>query len=337
MQGLKVVRRTAVPEPLVVPWLFLSNTAQHHNDYTAARCNNKASATTRDGGRIRNRAERKRVFDTSGPRARHDTSKPDAYPHRLLKLDLSRNNLHAIPSEMGRLILLIRNNLHAIPSEMGRLILLRDLNLSFNRLQVVSGSIASCIRLKSLDLSNNEIARIPPELAACSMLETLDVSNNRLDYCPEELSGLPALYELNLSGNITLTEIPSSLCNIPTLKHISCNGNDSLFPADVQTNSTTILWCLQIQHEHAEKVTVAEAKCEELKSKASAAAEKERILEEQLDALKNKLEALEAERPTKYLERKKRFLAIKARWKQRFCRVGGILRRPARAAKVKAD
>lgn len=242
-----------------------------------------------------------------------------AYPHRLLKLNLSHNNLNGIPSEMGQLILL------------------RDLNLSFNKLQVVSGSIASCIRLKSLDLSNNEITHIPPELAACSMLETMDVSNNRLDDCPEELSSLPALSELNLSGNITLIEIPSSLCTIPTLKHISCNGNDSLFPADVQTNSTIILWCLQVQHEYAEKVTVAEAKYEELQSKASAAAEREHDLEEELDLLKKNVEALEAERPTKYLERKKRFLAAKARWKQRFCRVGSMLRRPARAAKVRTD
>jgi len=230
-----------------------------------------------------------------------------SYPHSMLRLNLSHNNL---------------------TDEIGTLILLRDLDVSNNRLQRVDPSIDACIRLRRLSLSSNELTHIPSELSSCAMLEEIDLTHNRLQEIPQSLATLPALSELRLDNN-DLAQLPTSLSLMPTLLVLTCTSNsaalDSMIPAPIQSNSLMIKWCLGIVRGYNEKEEAAKTICQELQDQAaSAAIEQQRLLEE-VAGLKNDVAALQAERPAQYLERKRRFLAAKARWSRRFNTVGGIL------------
>lgn len=232
-----------------------------------------------------------------------------SYPHSMLRLNLSHNNLTELPPEIGSLILL------------------RDLDVSSNRLQKIDPSISACIRLRRLSLSNNELIGIPSELKSCAMLEEIDLANNYLEDIPESLAALPALSELRLDNN-NLIQLPTSLSLMPTLSVFTCTNNnsalDDMIPADVQSNSLMIKWCLKLLFEYNQKEEAAQTICQELQEQLALAEKEQRQLEEELETLKNDVAALQAERPTKYLDRKRRLLAAKARWSHRFGIVAGI-------------
>lgn len=238
---------------------------------------------------------------------------PDAlfsYPHSMLRLNLSHNNLTELPPEIGSLILL------------------RDLDVSSNRIEKIDPAISTCIRLRRLSLSNNELVDIPSELNACVMLEEINLTNNRLVEIPESLATLPALSELRLDNN-NLTQLPTSLSLMPTLSAVTCADNnsalDDVLPAAVQSNSLMIKWCLKVLLEYNQKEEAAQKICQELQDKVVSAENEQRHLEGEVESLKNDVAALQEERPTKYLDRKRRLLAAKARWSHRFGIVAGIL------------
>ena len=246
-----------------------------------------------------------------------------SYPHSILRLNLSHNNLTELPREIGLLILL------------------RDLDVSNNRLQRVDPSIAACIRLRRLSLSNNELAHVPSEVSSCAMLEEIDLTHNRLQEIPKSLATLPALSELRLDNN-DLARLPTSLSLMPTLSVLTCTSNssalDSMVPAHIQSNSLMIKWCLGIVRGYNEKEEAAKTICQELQGQAASAANEQQRLLEEVARVKNDVAVLQAERPAQYLERKRRFLAAKSRWSRRLNTVGGILcckpLRPKRSAKV---
>ena len=238
---------------------------------------------------------------------------PDAlfsYPHSMLRLNLSHNNLTELPPEIGSLILL------------------RDLDVSSNRLQKVDTSISACIRLRRLLLSNNELVGVPSELNACVMLEEINLTKNKLKEIPESLATLPALSELRLDNN-NLRRLPTSLSLMPTLSVFTCTDNnaalDEIIPAAIQSNSLMIKWCLKLLLEYNEKEEAAQKICQELQDKVITAENEQQHLEGEVESLKNDVAALQAERPTKYLDRKRRLLAARARWSHRFGIVAGIL------------
>ena len=238
---------------------------------------------------------------------------PDAlfsFPHSMLRLNLSHNNLTELPPEIGSLILL------------------RDLDLSSNRLQKIDPAISTCIRLRRLSLSNNELVGVPSELNACAMLEEINLTHNCLEEIPETLAKLPALSELRLDDN-NLTQLPTNLSLMPTLSVLTCTNNnsalDDMIPANIQSNSLMIKWCLKVLLEYNQKEEAAQIICQELQDKIVLAESQQQQVEGQVEALKNDVATLQAERPTKYLDRKRRLLAAKARWSHRFGIVADIL------------
>ena len=231
-----------------------------------------------------------------------------SFPHSMLRLNLSHNNLTEVPDQIGRLILL------------------RDLDVSNNRLQRIDPSISACIRLRRLSLSTNELAKIPSELSSCAMLEEIDLTNNRIDEIPESLAALPALSELRLDNN-NLALLPTSLSLLPTLSVLTCTNNNSKLdiPANIQASTDMVMWCLKALHEYNQKEEAARATYQEFQEQATSAATEKRHLEETVEALKHDVAALQAERPAQYLNRKRHFLATKAKWSRRFHALGGIL------------
>jgi Leucine-rich repeat (LRR) protein len=57
---------------------------------------------------------------------------------------------------------------------------LQSLNVSSNKLRVLTREIGSCSKLLVLNLSSNELQVLPDELGAIKSLHILDVSHNKV-------------------------------------------------------------------------------------------------------------------------------------------------------------
>lgn len=58
---------------------------------------------------------------------------------------------------------------------------MEDLNLSFNKLTIISWDICQLSTLQRLDLSNNRIESLPPKSHwTCTNLQRLDLSYNKV-------------------------------------------------------------------------------------------------------------------------------------------------------------
>ena len=100
---------------------------------------------------------------------------------------------------------------------------------------------------------------------------------------------------------------------------------DEIIPAAIQSNSLMIKWCLKLLLEYNKKEEAAQKICQELQDKVITAENEQQHLGGEVESLKNDVAALQAERPTKYLDRKRRLLAARAGWSHRFGIVAGIL------------
>ena len=79
--------------------------------------------------------------------------------------------------------------------------------------------------LTELWLQDNNLKHLPPSLTALTSLQLLYLPNNLLSSFPSEvISTLNSLEEVNLSGNVNLSELPSSLgLHCPNLKQLYLN------------------------------------------------------------------------------------------------------------------
>ncbi|XP_063245066.1 leucine-rich repeat and calponin homology domain-containing protein isoform X4 [Bacillus rossius redtenbacheri] len=136
------------------------------------------------------------------------------YLQCLRYLDLSRNQLSALPSAVCQLpleVLLVANNrLTALPKEVGLTRTLMELDASCNEVALLPPQLGDLPVLRSLDLRQNLLAEIPVELMYLK-LERLDISCNRIVTLPTELRGMSSLVHLELSNN-PLMSPPASLC-----------------------------------------------------------------------------------------------------------------------------
>ena len=146
----------------------------------------------------------------------------------LEQLDLSGNDLSALPDDLGRLhalrVLFCSGNrfsrlppclgdcpalsqvgfracgLREVPGE-SLPPALRWLTLTDNRIAVLPQSIGERPALQKLMLAGNRLTAVPESLAAAANLELLRLSANRLEVLPPWLSRLPRLAWLAWSGN----------------------------------------------------------------------------------------------------------------------------------------
>jgi internalin A len=122
------------------------------------------------------------------------------------KLDLSKNQLTSLPTEIGELkdlteLYLSRNQLTSLPAEIAELKNLTKLYLLGNQLTSLPAEIAELKNLTVLDLSDNQLTSVPVEIVGLKNLTELDLSRNQLTRLPTEIEKLKDLTWLDLSGN----------------------------------------------------------------------------------------------------------------------------------------
>jgi Leucine-rich repeat (LRR) protein len=173
------------------------------------------------------------------------------------ELDLSGNDLTALPPAIGRLTQLkklilgksqyddegyivstistIGNNLSALPAEIGRLNHLEELQVVANRLSSLPREIGQLSQLQSLHLFGNQLSSLPPEIGQFTQLRSLYLSENQLSSLPPEIGQLTQLQSLHLFGN-QLSSLPPEIGQLTQLQslHLFCNQLSSLPPKIVQ-------------------------------------------------------------------------------------------------------
>ncbi|KAG9355882.1 hypothetical protein JZ751_000726 [Albula glossodonta] len=175
-------------------------------------------------------------------------------PQNATKIDLSRNQIHVLPSDvfkkfwMLQKLTLRRNKISSLKTDQFRgLGELRFLNLSNNDLsEVYPDAFRGLGKLTNLSLYGNHITEIPagffeflPQLRSIAlsanklkhlnssesnsnMLEVLDLSYNEISWL--ELNGFPALNYLDLSFNPRLKQMQPPLALNPSLTKLSLWG-----------------------------------------------------------------------------------------------------------------
>ncbi len=69
------------------------------------------------------------------------------------------------------------NKLTVISEHIRNLTLLKELNLSHNKLLILDKALGACIRLRKLDLSHNQISSVPAELfQQCKLLVSQSIN-----------------------------------------------------------------------------------------------------------------------------------------------------------------
>jgi Leucine-rich repeat (LRR) protein len=102
------------------------------------------------------------------------------------------------------------NNMHELPVEIGELQMLRELRAAFNKLVKVPQTIGKLRRLRKLVLNGNKLKTLPDEIGRLDQLEELIISENRLTYFPSAVKHMSSLAVLKLQNN-DLVALPPEL------------------------------------------------------------------------------------------------------------------------------
>lgn len=134
-------------------------------------------------------------------------------------------NLPAIPPVLChlkwmRILILEDNSLEQLPVSIGLLTNLYRLTLTSNRLQYLPSSISKLSQLKELFINKNKFTTLPTHLCNLTGLKVLNISNNPLTSLPTEISCLTSLEDLDIQNTPDLTQLPSSMGDMPKLQQI---------------------------------------------------------------------------------------------------------------------
>ncbi|VDN18660.1 unnamed protein product [Gongylonema pulchrum] len=112
---------------------------------------------------------------------------------------------------------------------------LTRIDLSKNKMKVLSGQLLQLSSLRSLNAANNEIAEIemPSDGIQAPLLESLSLEYNELSFLPDDFftSRMPVLCFLDVSHN-KLSTLPDTLWMAPRLRELNLSNNKlSVLPA----------------------------------------------------------------------------------------------------------
>jgi len=143
-------------------------------------------------------------------------------------LDLSRNQLSALPADFGRLkrlkILFCSENLFTVlPEVLADCPELDMVGFKSNSIETVPAKALNP-NLRWLILTNNRIGNIPAEIGKCHRMQKLMLAGNRLTSLPEEMSQCRNLSLVRIAAN-RLTGLPAWLLAMPKLSWLAFSGN----------------------------------------------------------------------------------------------------------------
>jgi small GTP-binding protein len=147
----------------------------------------------------------------------------------LQSLHLGGNQLSTLPAEIGQLtklqlFSLTSNQLSILPAEIGQLTKLQSLNLNFNQLSTLPAEIGKLTQLQSLHLIRNQLSTLPAEIGKLTQLQSLQLHNNQLSTLPAEICQLANLQSLNLTSN-QLSILPTEICQLANLQSLNLYNN----------------------------------------------------------------------------------------------------------------
>lgn len=153
---------------------------------------------------------------------------------KLQSLDLSENNITALPSDLWSLGSLKSLNLSynrisgSLPSNIGNFGLLEVFDLSNNNFSgEIPAAISSLVSLRVLKLDGNMFQwSIPPGLLNCQSLVTVDLSMNQLNGSLPDGFGaaFPKLKSLNLAGN-EIKGRDTHFAGLKSITNLNISGN----------------------------------------------------------------------------------------------------------------
>lgn len=155
----------------------------------------------------------------------------------LQRLIVYANTLRSLP-RLGQLRALrevdvSNNQLTALPDDIGRLTQLNTLNIDNNRLIRLPASFVRLIRLKQLWLSNNQIERLPDGFGKLRKLHALTIGDNQLTELPPDMGLLASLKFLSIGRN-RLRTLPASFTKLKGLTDLHIEHNElQTLPADI--------------------------------------------------------------------------------------------------------
>uniref|UniRef100_A0A8C5K1X6 Leucine-rich repeat-containing protein 10 n=1 Tax=Jaculus jaculus TaxID=51337 RepID=A0A8C5K1X6_JACJA len=169
-----------------------------------------------------------RMVDLSGCQLRRFPGHVCSFTE-LVKLYLSDNHLHSLPSELGQLqnlqiLALDFNNFKALPQVVCTLKQLCILYLGNNKLCDLPDELSLLRNLRTLWIEANCLTQLPDVVCELSLLKTLHAGSNALRLLPGQLRRLRELRTIWLSGNL-LTDFPPVLLHMPFLEVIDVDRN----------------------------------------------------------------------------------------------------------------
>jgi hypothetical protein len=166
-------------------------------------------------------------------------------------LDLSGNNLSALPPHFGRLkklrILFCNGNQFTeLPKVLGDCPLLYLAGFKNNQIAHLPAESLNP-NLRWLILTNNRVAALPPQIGNCTRLQKLMLAGNQLQELPVQLSQCQNLELLRISAN-QLKQLPGWLLTMPKLAWLAFSGNP-FSPKPVVKQLDRVHWdSLEIGH-----------------------------------------------------------------------------------------
>lgn len=148
---------------------------------------------------------------------------------KLSVLQLSNNNINALPVHMNRLrnltvLEIASNQLTRLAAAIGKCTDLQKLNIAHNKIKTIPRSIKNLQQLSSLIANNNQINQLHADFAKCKNLRTIDLANNKLKVLPDAFCQLKQLRHLDLSHN-KLTDLPDNIGQVRSLSELNLAHN----------------------------------------------------------------------------------------------------------------
>ena len=152
---------------------------------------------------------------------------PD-YVEKLTLLDISKNQLSAIPLEVYLLVNLKRLfiedcQIQSTKNALQNLVKLKSLSLANNNLEETSLKRLPVQNLEGLNISGNHFKALPSSIFSLQRLVVLFLNNNRLETL-QGIGALVSLTELNVDDNM-LTELPDEICLLVNIRLITMANN----------------------------------------------------------------------------------------------------------------